>query len=76
MVEELKVFYELEGMTNMPFEIIAVLSNEQLKEPATQEIFLLKHFVVNDAQLQRYNFDDFALGRVFGARNKLPLIGV
>jgi hypothetical protein len=79
MHKELEVFYELVSQGNMAngqLETMAVLSNEQLEESACQEIFQLKHFVVNDAPFQRYKFDKFGLGRVFGAHTKLPLIGV
>lgn len=57
-------------------EVTAILSSEQLEEPALQTIFGLKHFVVKDAAFQKYNFDKYGLGRLFGDRTKLAIIGV
>jgi hypothetical protein len=71
----LEVFYELEREANRQLDVIAVLANKQLKEPASRKIFQRKNLVINDAQFQRHNFNNIGLRRVFGSGSKLPLIG-
>jgi hypothetical protein len=75
----LEVFYELHSAADIAegqLQTIATLSNEQLKDPTSQEIFRLKHLVVNNFRFPRCKFDQIGLRRIFGTGTKLVLIGV
>jgi hypothetical protein len=78
MPYELAVFYELVERANKAngrLVTIDVLSNEQLQEPASLEIFQHRHLVIEGVPFQMHKFNSSSLGRLFGTSTKLPFIG-
>jgi hypothetical protein len=63
-------------MANGQHAMIDVLSNEQLDEPSSLEIFRHKHLVVENCRFQLCKFDSFGLKRLFPLGTDLPFIGM
>ena len=70
------VFYELVSAVDEQHTTMDVISNEQLVQPSSQEIFRHQHIVVENCPFQLHKFDSFSLRRLFPSGVDLPFIGL